>query len=62
MSVYLLMGNYAKKKADLIEDKDIIFTTIHPSPLSAYNGFFGCGVFKNINDYLEQYNIEKINW
>ncbi len=61
-SLFLLMGNYAKKKGEFIEDKSTIFTTIHPSPLSAYNGFFGCKVFKNINDYLEEHNIEPIKW
>lgn len=59
-SIFLLMGNYAINKSQFINKK--IFTTVHPSPLSAHNGFFGCNVFKNINDYLEENNIDKINW
>ncbi len=62
-TVFLLMGNFAIGKSKLIDtNKHKIFTTIHPSPLSAHNGFFGCGVFKNINDYLESKEIEPIKW
>ncbi len=60
--VFLLMGAYSKNKSSLIGEKHKIFTTIHPSPLSAYNGFFGCNVFKNINEYLEIKHIEIIKW
>ena len=49
-----------KKKSKYITNK--IFSTVHPSPLSAYNGFFGCNVFKNINDHLEENNIIPIKW
>jgi len=59
-SAFLLMGNYAIAKSKLINNK--IFSTVHPSPLSAHNGFFNSNVFKKINDYLEEHNIEKINW
>ncbi len=59
--IFLLMGNYAKNKTSIINNHKI-FTTIHPSPLSAYNGFFGCNVFKDINDYLEIQNIKPIIW
>ena len=59
--IFLLMGGYAKKKEIFIKEHKI-FYTVHPSPLSAYNGFFGSNVFKNINDYLESKNIETINW
>ncbi len=59
-STFLLMGNYAINKTKFINNK--IFSTVHPSPLSAHNGFFGCGVFKAINDYLEEHEIGKINW
>lgn len=62
-TVFLLMGNFAIGKSKLIDSKKHkIFTTVHPSPLSAYNGFFGCGVFKNINDYLETQNLDPIIW
>ncbi len=60
-STFLLMGNFAIEKAKFIENNKI-FTTVHPSPLSAHNGFFGCGVFKKINDYLEENNIDVIKW
>ena len=62
-TVFLLMGNFAIGKSKLInQSKHKIFTTVHPSPLSASNGFFGCGVFSNINKYLESKNIEPIFW
>jgi uracil-DNA glycosylase len=60
-SAFLLMGSYANNKAKYINNNKI-FTTIHPSPLSAYNGFFGCGVFKRINNYFDDNYIEEINW
>lgn len=61
--VFLLMGAFAKGKSILIDTKKHkIFTTVHPSPLSAYNGFFGSNVFKNINQYLEENNKQVINW
>jgi uracil-DNA glycosylase len=59
-SSFLLMGSYAINKSQFINNK--IFTTVHPSPLSAHNGFFNSNVFKKINDYFEERNIEKINW
>jgi len=52
--IFLLMGKFAQSKKIFIDDKHKIFNTIHPSPLSAYNGFFGCNVFKEINDYLDK--------
>ena len=52
------MGGFAISKAKLIDkNKHKIFTTVHPSPLSAHNGFFGCNVFKKINDYYEENDI-----
>lgn len=65
-TIFLLMGNFAINKtlrSKLINNiKHKIFTTKHPSPLSAHSGFFGCNVFKNINDYLEENNNSIINW
>ncbi len=62
-SVFLLMGGYALQKVVHIDlSRHRIFNTVHPSPLSAYNGFFGCGVFKKIDDHLEERNMGKINW
>jgi uracil-DNA glycosylase len=61
--VFLLMGNYAKSKDKYIDiNKHKIFYTVHPSPLSAYNGFLGSNIFKEINNYLELKNIKKIIW
>lgn len=63
-SAFLLMGAFANNKAIIINksNNNKLFTTIHPSPLSAYNGFFGCNVFKRINNYFEDNNIDIINW
>ena len=61
--VFLLMGNFAQAKKIFIDQKKHkIFNTVHPSPLSAYNGFFGSNVFRNINDYLEECGKEKIEY
>jgi uracil-DNA glycosylase len=62
-TVFLLMGSFAINKSSLIDtNKHKIFTCIHPSPLSAYRGFFGSNIFKKINDHLTENNIEIINW
>lgn len=61
--VFLLWGNYAKQKKDLVDqDKHLILTSPHPSPYSASNGFFGCKHFSKANDYLQQHNKEPIVW
>ncbi len=61
--VFLLWGNYAKSKASLIdENKHLILQSVHPSPFSANNGFFGCKHFSKTNDYLQKHNIEPIKW
>ena len=62
-TIFLLMGSFAINKSSLIDTtKHKIFTCTHPSPLSAYRGFFGSNIFKKINDYLVENNIEIINW
>lgn len=62
-TVFLLMGNYAIGKSKLIdESKHKIFTTVHPSPLSASNGFFGSNIFVKINEYLTEKQICQIDW
>lgn len=62
-TIFLLMGNFAINKSKLIDEKKHkIFTCVHPSPLSAHNGFFGSNIFKKINVYLEDNNKEIINW
>ena len=61
--VFILMGNNAKSKYSLIDNKKhIVLTSVHPSPLSANRGFFGCDIFKKANQQLSKRNIEEINW
>lgn len=61
--VFLLWGANAGKKAELITNpKHQILRCAHPSPLSAYNGFFGCGHFKAVNDFLIANNKTPIDW
>ncbi|WP_343192731.1 uracil-DNA glycosylase [Buchnera aphidicola (Taiwanaphis decaspermi)] len=61
--IFLLWGNFAKKKKKIIKsNKHYIFETSHPSPLSAYKGFFGCKHFSKANDILSQQGKKKINW
>jgi uracil-DNA glycosylase len=51
--VFLLRGNYAISKKALIDnDKHLILTGVHPSPLSASRGWFGCNHFRLANEYL----------
>lgn len=61
--VFLLWGANAKAKEDLISNKKhLVLTCAHPSPLSAYNGFFGCRHFSKANEFLVKNNREPINW
>lgn len=61
--VFLLWGNYAKKKRSLIdESKHVVIEGIHPSPLSAKGGFFGSKPFSAINKALEAHGQKPINW
>lgn len=61
--VFLLWGANARSKKPLIDTKKhLILECAHPSPLSAYNGFFGCGHFVKANEYLEKFGIEPIDW
>jgi len=61
--VFLLWGNFAKSKLHLIDaSKHLILTAAHPSPFSAYNGFFGCRHFSKTNDYLQKTGQDMINW
>ncbi|HNX21124.1 MAG TPA: uracil-DNA glycosylase [Bacteroidales bacterium] len=61
--VFLLWGNYARAKKVLIDSKKhFILETVHPSPLSAYNGFFGCKHFSKTNEILNQQGKTPINW
>jgi uracil-DNA glycosylase len=61
--VYLLWGSAAKNKKVLITNsKHFVLEAAHPSPLSAYNGFFGCKHFSKANQFLTTNNIQPINW
>lgn len=61
--VFLLWGKFAQQKKVLIDaNKHLILEAAHPSPFSAYNGFFGCKHFSKTNAYLAQHNLEPINW
>jgi uracil-DNA glycosylase len=61
--IFLLWGNYAKAKKVLINtEKHHILEAAHPSPFSAYNGFFGCNHFNRVNEILTQEGKEPINW
>ena len=61
--VFILCGNFAIQKQILIDaTKHKILKAPHPSPLSAYNGFFGCKHFSATNEYLVQHNNNPIDW
>lgn len=61
--VFILWGNYAIAKENLIDhNKHLILKTVHPSPLSASRGFFGCRHFSKTNEYLIKNNITPIDW
>ncbi|MCL2598622.1 MAG: uracil-DNA glycosylase [Firmicutes bacterium] len=61
--VFLLWGNFAKTKQKLITNpKHLVLTAVHPSPLSAHNGFFGCNHFVLANQFLQQNGCEPIDW
>ncbi len=61
--VFLLWGNAAQKKAALVNpDKHLVLKAAHPSPLSAYNGFFGSRHFSLANNYLQQRGRAIIQW
>lgn len=60
--VFMLWGANAKEKEILIDKtKHLVLKAAHPSPLSANNGFFGCGHFVKANEFLSKYG-KKINW
>ncbi|MCI5910750.1 MAG: uracil-DNA glycosylase [Oscillospiraceae bacterium] len=61
--VFMLWGANAKAKAQLITNPaHLVLTAAHPSPLSAYNGFFGCKHFSKANDFLVKNGMTPINW
>ena len=61
--IFLLWGNNAKEKMKLITNPNhLILTSVHPSPLSASRGFFGCMHFKKANEFLEANQMGAIDW
>jgi uracil-DNA glycosylase len=56
--IFLLLGNFAKAKDKFITDKKRVIKGIHPSPLSAHNGFFHSGIFKQVEELLGK----QIDW
>ncbi len=61
--VFLLWGANARSKKSLIDQtKHLVLESVHPSPLSAYNGFFGCGHFIKTNEYLSKMGKMPIDW
>lgn len=61
--VFLLWGSYAQSKSVYIDtEKHLVLKSAHPSPLSAYRGFFGNKHFSKTNDYLRQHGQQPIEW
>ena len=61
--VYMLWGNYAQKKGAVVDrSRNLVLKAAHPSPLSAYNGFFGCRHFSQANNYLLSIGKTPIKW
>lgn len=61
--VYMLWGSYAQKKAEFVDvNKNLVLKSVHPSPLSAYRGFFGCRHFSKANEYLIANGKLPIEW
>ena len=61
--VFMLWGGFARQKKKLLKNpKQLILESAHPSPLSAYNGFFGNNHFKLTNEYLIKNGLDPIDW
>ena len=61
--VFMLWGSHAQKKVSMIDtERHLVLKSVHPSPLSAYRGFFGCKHFSQANSFLEQQGLESIDW
>lgn len=61
--VYLLWGRNAREKRVMLNNpKQLVLESVHPSPLSAYNGFFGCKHFSRANDFLRANGVAEIDW
>ncbi len=61
--VFMLWGSYAQRKGQLVDrNRHLVLLSAHPSPLSAYHGFFGNHHFTRANEYLIAHGISPINW
>lgn len=61
--VFMLWGSYAQRKGDVIDrQRHLVLQAPHPSPLSAYRGFFGCRHFSQANQYLQQHGLQPVEW
>ncbi|MFZ4521586.1 MAG: uracil-DNA glycosylase [Bacteroidales bacterium] len=61
--IFILWGNFAIAKKSLIDtSRHAVLTAVHPSPLSAHRGFFGCRHFSQVNDILRRQGVEEIDW
>lgn len=61
--IFLLWGSHAQAKQSLIDtSRHVIITSAHPSPLSAYRGFFGSKPFSNVNNALNRLKMTEIDW
>ena len=61
--VFILWGAYARKKKELITNhQHLVIESAHPSPFSAYNGFFGSKPFSKTNDFLKKTGQKEVNW
>ena len=61
--VFMLWGNYAQQKGAVVDgQKHLVLKSVHPSPLSAYRGFIGCGHFSAANNYLIEKGLSPIHW
>lgn len=61
--VFMLWGSYAQRKGQFIDRRrHLVLETSHPSPLSVYRGFDGCGHFSKTNAYLAKYGLQPIDW
>ena len=61
--VYMLWGSYAQKKGAIVNaTENLVLKAVHPSPLSAYRGFFGSKHFSQANTYLRESEVEEVDW
>ena len=60
--VFILWGAQARSKKALVKPPSLVLESVHPSPLSAHNGFFGCGHFKKANAFLESHGQAPVDW